>query len=368
MSEETQEASPASTDEPTPDVDQGVSSSANGVSDSEGMLAAAMEVAPPDPSVDSLDTPDEGTPTSEPEQEVSTEAAEVPQTEQPLPDAQAAQAEAQAEKTVTEELDSLTEAEIQGYNPKTQKRIQQFLEERSQLREETKTLQASLDEAQKVAQPVSELREFLTNNHITPDAFSGTMEALAALRQGNYQKFLEQVTPAYQQALEATGQALPQDLYGQVQEGALTEQAAVEMSKQRYQLQMAQEEAQRAEQQTANLHQQQSMQDMQTTLNAWETKKRSEDTEYSVKQDLVQTHVRSLIQQLGPPPTAIDAIEYADEAYRRANELLQGMQPRPQATHRVPDGTGGATPVGVGAEPQNMMDAAMQGLQNARQR
>jgi hypothetical protein len=59
-----------------------------------------------------------------------------------------------------------------------------------------------------------------------------------------------------------------------------------------------------------------------------------------------------------------DALQITKAAYDEVNRQMRAFQPTPRATRPVPNGATQTT--SARAAPKNMMEAALQGLENAR--
>lgn len=255
-----------------------------------------------------------------------------------------------------------SEEELSRYHSKTRKRIQKLLSERNSLRGEISSYKADATAAR-------DIREYLVANDIAKEDFQLTLDLAAAIRKGDFRAFLEGVTPYVTLAQEALGLRLPQDLQQQVQQGYMTTEAAARFSQERYARQLAEQNAQRQEfvyrQTQAQAQGQQLQTAIQQTVASWEAQVRQSDPDYGRKEPVVRELLWSVVRERGNPQSPQDALAIAQEAYRRADQMVRQFAPKPQATKPTPSSgvqrTGGARP-----EPKSLMEAAMLGLEQAR--
>lgn len=262
--------------------------------------------------------------------------------------------EAEAPEPETDLDQDPTKEELARYHSRTRKRIEKLLNERNAAREE--------------AQATKNLREYLSANDIAKDDFQLTLDLAVAMRKGEYRAFLEGVAPYVQLAQEALGLSLPQDLQQQVQQGYMTTEAASRMSQERYARLKAEQDAARlaAMQQTQQVSQQQAAfsQSVEQTVSAWETQIRKTDPDYGRKEDAVKNFLWAVVRERGAPASPQQAVEIAQEAYARANNMFRSFAPTPKPTSRVPSSVNRTA--GVAPEPKSLMEAAMIGLERAR--
>lgn len=248
-----------------------------------------------------------------------------------------------------------TKEELGRYHSRTRKRIERLLTERNSFRDD--------------AQVTKGLREFLVTNDVSKEDFQLTLDLSVAMRKGDYKTFLEGVAPYVQLAQEALGLTLPQDLQQQVQQGYMTTEAASRMSQERYARFTAEQTATRLQQQQRSQQETTQRSQVQTSVesavSAWETSVRQSDPDYGRKEPAVRDFMWAVVREKGVPQNAEQALSIAKEAYERANGMFRQFAPQPKATPKVPSSinrTAGARP-----EPKSLMEAAMIGLERARQ-
>ena len=246
--------------------------------------------------------------------------------------------------------------ELASYKKGTRERIERLLGERNAYRSEAQTTQT--------------LRNFLVTNDIAKEDFQLTLDLAAAMRRGDFKGFLEGVGPYVQLATQALGITLPPDLQQEVTAGRLSNDAAAQMSRDRYGRALAEQRATRvtqvADTQRTTQQQQALSSSIEQTVAQWEQGVRQSDPDYGRKEETVRNFLWAVVREKGAPTSAAHAVEIANEAYRRANDLTRQFSPQRQATRAVPSSINRAAS-GARPEPRSMMEAAQLGLARARE-
>jgi len=256
-----------------------------------------------------------------------------------------------------------TEEELARYNQNgAAKRIRKLLDERLQLREQVKGLDAE-------AQISRSLKTYLQTHDIAKEDFQLTLDLAAAMRAGNFRQFLEGVGPYVQLATEALGLTLPNDLQQSVARGQMTVDAAAAMSRERYARALAEQNATRLSQQQQIQHQRQNGADLsrsvEQAVTAWENQVRTSDPDYGRKEATVRQFLWAVINERGVPQSPEHAVEIAKDAYERATNTLREFAPAPRPTRLSPSSIG-RTAAGARPEPKTLMEAALLGLERAQ--
>lgn len=255
-----------------------------------------------------------------------------------------------------------TEEELAQSTPKAAKRIRQLLNERFQLREQVKGLDAE-------AQISRSLKTYLQTHDIAKEDFQLTLDLAAAMRRGDFRSFLEGVGPYVQLATEALGLTLPNDLQQSVARGQMTADAASAMSRERYARALAEQNATRLTQQqqfqTRQHNGAELSRSVEQAVTAWENQIRTSDPDYGRKEATVRNFLWAVIQEKGTPQSPEHAVEIAREAYERANNTLRDFAPAPKPTRMTPSSIG-RTAAGARPEPKTLMEAALLGLERAQ--
>ena len=162
------------------------------------------------------------------------------------------------------------------------------------------------------------------------------------------------------------GEVLPPDIQALVDDGSMTETAAKQFARSRFEADHARMNAQRVTQ-SANAReaQQQAQREQQaqsqliektgSVLTDWENNWRAADPDFSFKQPLVRARVIELVQERGRPMSIDAAVALANEARDSINSQLRGVLPRNRQTIRTV--TGGEANGAVPARPKSPLEA-----------
>jgi len=249
-----------------------------------------------------------------------------------------------------------TPEELASYKAGTRQRIERLLGERNHFRADAQVTQV--------------LRDFLVGNDIAREDFQLTLDLAAAMRRGDFRAFLEGVAPYVELATNALGLTLPSDLQYEVQAGRITQELAGQISRDRYAKALSDQRATRATHvmtdTTNHQQQQQFAQAVEQTVYNWEQGIRQSDPDYGRKEETVRNFLWAVVREQGPPKSPEHAVQIAQEAYARANNVFRQAAPVPRATRAVPSSTNRSAAPGARPEPKSMMEAAMLGLERAR--
>jgi hypothetical protein len=148
----------------------------------------------------------------------------------------------------------------------------------------------------------------------------------------------------------------------------MSSEAAARMTSERISRQIAEGRAHDVETGRNLERVQQQTHQMQTAIagavNNWEQQAARSDPDFSLKQRAAKDLLWSVLRETGTPTNPQQAVQVAQEAYRRAEGYLRSAQPAPRSTARVPSSahrSNGAMP-----EPKTLMEAALQGLARSR--
>jgi len=261
--------------------------------------------------------------------------------------------------------DDPTAEELARYHPSAKARVDKLIAQRRELKGEVERLRGVEPQAQAAAS----VQKYLADNDISRDDFLLPLELASAMRRGDFEAFYTGVKPYVQLAEEYLGIALPADLQAAVQQGQMTTQAAARFSRERMDRGLAQSRNMRTQQiyteQTQTAQQQQVASHIFNTVQAWEAQKQRTDPDYAVKEPLLRDVIGSVINEKGRPQSAEQAVELANEAYRRAGMHAQKLAAQRRApTSRVPSSTGRSN--GAAPEPKSLREAVVQAMERAR--
>lgn len=253
-----------------------------------------------------------------------------------------------------------TEGELRKLRPETRKRFERLLAQRNEARTTLEQIQPELAQHR-------QLQGYLTQHQLAPDDVNALLSVGASLRAGNYQAFLDGVTPYVMAAQEALGLRVARDLQQQVEQGLLSEDAARQMTATRHRAAQAEH---RLSEQTRTHQTETTTRNVAAVRHAveqWEAGIRQRDPDYALKSNAVRRYSQALLQERGIPQTPEAAVALTQAAYDEATAEFRRLRPAPAPTRASPSGVqvsnNGATAPG---EPRSMKEAALMALQSMR--
>ena len=257
-----------------------------------------------------------------------------------------------------EPLGELTDEELKRYAPKTQRRIQQLLQERHGWEEKAT---AASEKASRFDQIVG----FAEANRLSNEDVSATFE-IAALMKNEPEKAYEKVLPIFLHLSKLTGNVLPADIQEKVNLGYLPEQDARELVRLKTQTALSQERAAEQEKQAETerkLEAQRTLvREATDATAAWEEQRSKTDPDWSSKKELVLEFTRSEIATKGFPASKALMVELLNSVSARVDQQVARFRPAPRAVTPVT----GASSARASAEPTSAVEAAMMALQQMR--
>lgn len=239
---------------------------------------------------------------------------------------------------------------------KTQRRIQQLLKDRKEVREELEALRPDVEAYRQV-------RTFMQNNDLDDQAFNTLLQVGAAIRKRDWQPVLTVLEPLVDQAKTALGRQVPKDLQQQVDDGYITEDMAKAYAKERAARELAEQRQQDIERRSQQGQQQMLRQTLQSEAINWEAAKRASDPDYERRSEAIKELVAAQVKSNGFPPTPQAARDMFDAVYARVQAMIPPLpatpKPAPKPTRATPDGE--SVPAAqTRPEPKNL-EEAMQG-------
>lgn len=222
---------------------------------------------------------------------------------------------------------------------------------------ERDTLKERVSKLEPDAQQYEKITSFMTQHNLTPDETGEGFVIMAMIKAGDPRALVK--LDEYREKLAvAIGDVLPPDLKSQVDAGALTEEAAREVSRGRVR-------TARAESKAADVTKTQTDREAKdaeraaltvvvTATDDWVKKKTASDPDFAKKEASLERYVKALIHDHGKPKTAADAVRLMEAAYTEVNKTFAVFAPRKEAITPVPGGSSsnGARPV-----PKSVADA-----------
>jgi hypothetical protein len=281
------------------------------------------------------------------------------------PDPQTPDGQDQAQAPEADGEDVPDDEQAAEASPAIRKKINKLLKQRRELRAEAENLRTEVEGLRGAASVGGELEQFARTANLSGDDVANTLKIAAALRSGDYAAFYQMVAPFVRTAQEYLGIVLPTDLAGRVRQGQMTEAAAREFARQRFDHQRATitaQEAQAASQQQALVNVQGNV---QRAVSSYETRLAASDPDYKAKAPSVRRVAQAMLLERGGRIASVeDALEITKAAYEEVNKHTRSLLPKPRATGSMPNGS--AQTPSARAAPKTLMEAAIQGLENSR--
>jgi hypothetical protein len=257
------------------------------------------------------------------------------------------------------ESNELTEADTVGMGPSAAKKFKVLLRQRGELRDHIASLQP-------VAEIGGQLANFARENDLSSDDIVKAVSLAAAVRVGDWQSFYQQVGPFVRRAQEYLGLVLPDDLGHRVQQGHMTEAMAREYARTRFDAAKATAVAQQRETEIQTSRVQNVQADVQRAVANFETQLAARDPDYRAKADAIRRTTQAILHERGGQITsAQEALDIVQAAHAEVTQQYRRLMPAPRATHPVPNGN--SQQPSARAQPKTLMEAALQGLERARQ-
>lgn len=275
---------------------------------------------------------------------VAKEAEADPQGSSPDADedgAQAADPEAQDQPDTTEAPAEAEDDEAK-YPKRAQKRIRELVEEK-------KTLEVEATRYRNV-------ETFLRDNGLAPDEAADGLQIMA-LAKTNPVEAWERIKPWVEKVAVAAGVIMPSDLQQQVQQGQMTRDVALELSKSRAKLgaveAQRQFEQQRSQEQAVVAYQQAIV----GAASTWEQDRRVKDPNFDAKLPALQREIAYLHATEGRPNTPEGVKDQCERAYKAVNTQVRGAVATPAPARRAVAPIGGGQVAGNPApRPESTLD------------
>jgi len=348
---------PAQTDRTSPSSGSDSTSPSSGdshKSDREGLLAAVLKVVPTKPEAPAVPSePDQADADAADQDKTGPDQVAEGTSQEPLPADQGP-----TQPAPDTPLPDPTESDLKKLRPETRKRIEQLLAQRNEAR-------TAWDQAQPELQAHRQLRGYLEQHQLAPDDVNMLLGVGASLRRGDFQAFLNGVAPYVTLAQEALGLRISPDIYKQVEDGTISEEAARELTRTRYRAVQAEHRLNQTTQQAQTDAQTRNVQDIRAAVDQLENDLKTSDPDYAHKAVAVRRFSQALMQERGVPQTKQQAVELVRAAYDEATREMNRMRPAPRPTRPAPSSIQVATGT-VTSEPKTMKEAALRALAQMR--
>ena len=276
------------------------------------------------------------------------------------PDPSAPKVDGQADKPPEEAKNP--EAEDEELPPETsaatRNKVNKLLKQRRELRREVEVLRPDANVGNRVS-------SFARENDLAPDDIVFGLNAMAAVRRGDYATFYRALAPYVRKAQEVLGLVLPDELGQRVQGGHLSEAAARELAQTRFRQERAEAEARENAARSSAQHIQYVQADVQRAVTAFEERLAANDPDYKAKEAAIRRTAQALLLERGGKiGTVQEALEIVQASHREVSNQFRRFSPAPRGTSPAPNGH--SQQPNARAAPKNLMEAALQGLENAR--
>jgi len=251
-----------------------------------------------------------------------------------------------------------TEAELKKLRPETRRRFERLLSQRNEARQTLESLQPEIAQHR-------QLQGYLQQHQLAPDDVNMLLGVGASLRRGDYQGFLDGVTPYVMAAQEALGLRVSQDLQKQVDEGLIDDATARELTRTRHRAVQAEARLQDVNKTVTADRQVQQVEKVRSAVDVWEEGIRRRDPDYAHMQGAVRRYAQGLLQERGSPKSEQEAVALVQAAYDEVKATFAQARPAPRPTRPAPSSIHVATGT-PNAEPRNMKEAVVAALANMR--
>jgi hypothetical protein len=209
------------------------------------------------------------------------------------------------------------------------------------LKKQRDEYRTQVDQFRSDSQEYQVITGFMQEHSIEPTEVAETLQWLA-LKNSDPVKFGQMIVDLAAQFQEEMGLVLPKELQARVEAGEITEEDANELARSKAEANLyktrTQQQTQQQNSQREIQARQQLGQTMANTVNNWEKQIQVRDPDYQAKRRLVQSEIRAYIQQYGMPKDAVNALKYAETAYKAVSEHLAGVLPKRKPNDPIPQG------------------------------
>lgn len=168
----------------------------------------------------------------------------------------------------------------------------------------------------------------------------------------------ERIKPWVEKVAVAAGVIMPSDLQEKVQQGVMTREAAIEVSRARAQVQSVTTRQQLADQQAQVRAQREGQQAIVDAASSWEADRQAKDPNFAAKVPALQREIAYLHSTEGRPNTPQGVKDQCERAYKAVNAAYRPpvAAPQPQRKPAVRPVTGGQVAGNTVAEPKSTLD------------
>lgn len=204
------------------------------------------------------------------------------------------------------------------------------------LNERNRELGAEIETLRPQAEQFRAVEQYMTANSLAPDDIVRGFAIMAAVR-NEPQRAIKELETVLTELRETLGEILPQDLQDAVDEGEMTEERALELSRTRATARTTQEKLQTRDQTDREQQQAQRAQEQRRSyaeaVESWMADRRQNDADFETVArlwaDRVQVVANSLRQQGKTSFTQAEIRNICDQSYSYVRETLKPLKPQP---------------------------------------
>lgn len=179
---------------------------------------------------------------------------------------------------------------------------------------------------------------------------------IGGLMKTNPAEAWRRMAPTVKKILEAAGEVLPDDLAQRVQNGEMSRETALEISRSKANVRSIEGHRSFEQQQAARRQQQERVSAIQGEVASWEADRQAKDPNFAAKVPALQREVAFLQSQEGKPDTAEGVRAQLEKAYRAVNDAIPPAAPVQPVRAPITPIRGGQTPKNPATPPKNTLD------------
>lgn len=181
------------------------------------------------------------------------------------------------------------------------------------------------------AQRYQNVQTFIDQHGLSADEAADGL-VIMSLMKTNPAEAWKRLRPTVQNLLIAAGEVVPQDLQAKVQKGEMSQQAALEVSRARAQVQSQQAYQSFEQQRTQRQQAVSASQALVGAADAWEAERRRKDPNFDAKQEPIMKEVLFIQQREGKATTAEGVRDQLNRAYKAVTlSAPKAKTPTPRA-------------------------------------
>lgn len=229
--------------------------------------------------------------------------------------------------------DDPTEEELKGVNPRTRKRIEALLDQRSDLR-------TKLEDVEPRARQWDQIEQFRQQNGMKPEYVANAIQ-LAAMIENEPDRAFKIVDQIHAMLAQRVGFSLSDELTQAVKRGEITKEAAFELSRARAMQGVLSEQNKRTAAQVAEVQEHARLAELTGSLaatsTAWDKKKATSDPDWNVKRVEIAKRVENRLKAEGLPQTAEGMRQVLDEEAAAVDNLIAQFLPKGRPVSASPE-------------------------------